>query len=811
MNRKQRRAAHKQGGGATTQAPSQDMFGAALRHHQAGRLAEAAELYRAVLAGEPRHFDSLHNLGAIALAVGHPETAIELIGQAIGLNDRLPASHYNIALAFRALGRHADAIAHGERAIALKPDHIGAHMVLGDAFKARSEWAPAAAWYREALAHRPDHAEAHNNLGNVLAAQGHVDEATAAYQRALALDPKLVVAYANLGNMLRERGEIDEAITWYQRGLAHKPDHADTLHNLAAAFMAQGKLDAAAAHFERALALKPDLLTAYYSLAALLLSVGQVVRALDLAVRALKLAENRESKALFVQCLREIASPPDSAEMRALVMRALSEPWGRPGEIVGQAIDLVLRDERAAACIGRADGEVGPAARDPLLGALLENARACHIGLERFLTAARAKLLEIAVAASVDGAVSDDLLRFYVSLARQCFINEYVYALTDDERAQAERLRETVEIALQSATPINPLQLIALAAYAPLHALRDAGALLGRPWPETVAALLVQQMREPEQERALAATMPRLTAIDDDVSLLVQEQYEQNPYPRWVKATPVNRPMPIEARLRAQFPLARIRPLGNDHGKHDGADVLVAGCGTGQQLIDVAQRIAGARVLAVDLSAASLAYAQRQTRALGLNIEYGQADILQLGGLDRRFDVVDCGGVLHHLADPLAGWRVLVSLLRPNGFMRVGLYSELARQDVAAAQHWVSERGHDRTVDGIRRGRQDLLAEAARFPTVIESPDFFSISDCRDLLFHVQEHRLTLPQIKSFLDRNGLTFLGFELAPRLLRQYAAQAEDAAMTDLASWHRFEQAHPHTFAGMYQFWLQAPAAR
>jgi tetratricopeptide (TPR) repeat protein/2-polyprenyl-3-methyl-5-hydroxy-6-metoxy-1,4-benzoquinol methylase len=809
MNRKQRRAARKQSDGAPAQAPSQDMFAAALRHHQAGRLAEAAELYRAVLAGEPRHFDSLHNLGAIALAVGHPETAIELIGQAIGLNDRLPASHYNIALAFRALGRHADAIAHGERAIALKPDHIGAHMVLGDAFKARSEWAPAAAWYREALAHRPDHAEAHNNLGNVLAAQGHGDEATAAYRRALALDPKLVVAYTNLGNMLRERGEIDEAITWYQRGLAHKPDHADTLHNLAAAFMAQGKLDAAAAHFERALALKPDLLTAHYSLAALLLSLGQAARALDLAVRALKLAENRDSKALFVQCLRELASPPDSKEMRAFVIRALSEPWGRPGEIVGPAIDLVLRDQRAAPCIARVDGEVGALAGDPLLPAVLESARACHIGLERFLTAARAKLLEIAVATSADGSVSADLLRFYVSLARQCFINEYVYALTDHERVQAERLREAVEIALQSAIPINPLQLIALASYAPLHALRDAGALLGRPWPDAVAALLVQQIREPEEERALAATMPRLTAIDDDVSLLVQEQYEQNPYPRWVKATPVNRPMPIEARLRAQFPLAGIRPLGNDDG-NDGADVLVAGCGTGQQLIDVAQRIAGARVLAVDLSAASLAYAKRQTLALGLNIDYGQADILKLGGLGRRFDVVDCGGVLHHLADPLAGWRVLVSLLRPNGFMRIGLYSALARQDVAAGQHWVSERGYDRTADGIRRGREHLLAEAARFPTVIESPDFFSISDCRDLLFHVQEHRLTLPQIEGFLDQNGLTFLGFELAPRVLRQYVAQAtEDAAMTDLASWHRFEQANPRSFAGMYQFWLQAPA--
>ena len=75
-------------------------------------------------------------------------------------------------------------------------------------------------------------------------------------------------------------------------------------------------------------------------------------------------------------------------------------------------------------------------------------------------------------------------------------------------------------------------------------------------------------------------------------------------------------------------------------------------------------------MLAVDLSLSSLCYAKRKTRELGLtNITYAQADILRLGTLPRRFDVIESSGVLHHLADPLAGWRVLLSLLRPGGFM----------------------------------------------------------------------------------------------------------------------------------------------
>src|SRR5207244_436635 len=108
--------------------------------------------------------------------------------------------------------------------------------------------------------------------------------------------------------------------------------------------------------------------------------------------------------------------------------------------------------------------------------------------------------------------------------------------------------------------------------------------------------------------------------------------------------------------------------------KEDDIEILVAGGGTGQQPIDVSRRYKNTKVLAVDLSLTSLSYAERQTRALGLeNIHYAQADIVQLGSIGRTFDLIESVGVLHHLADPLAGWKILLSLLRPGGFMMVGL------------------------------------------------------------------------------------------------------------------------------------------
>jgi SAM-dependent methyltransferase len=239
-------------------------------------------------------------------------------------------------------------------------------------------------------------------------------------------------------------------------------------------------------------------------------------------------------------------------------------------------------------------------------------------------------------------------------------------------------------------------------------------------------------------------------------------------------------------------------------------DVLVAGCGTGRHAIQTAQQYAGARVLAIDLSAASLAYASRKTRELGLtNIDYAQADIMQLADSGRRFGLVEAVGVLHHLEDPVAGWKILRSLLS-GGFMRLGLYSETARETVVAARAFIAEHDFPPTADGIRRCRQALLAAGGgqTFPSLPKAADFFSTSECRDLLFNAREHLFTLPQIKGCLQELGLELLGFSLAPETLNAYADRfPADRAMTDLDNWHRFESEHPEVFAGMYQFWTQA----
>ena len=187
-----------------------------------------------------------------------------------------------------------------------------------------------------------------------------------------------------------------------------------------------------------------------------------------------------------------------------------------------------------------------------------------------------------------------------------------------------------------------------------------------------------------------------------------------------------------------------------------------------------------------------------------------QADILQArrAGSDASTSSRRAGS-LQCLKDPAAGWRVLLSLLKPGGVMLLGLYSRLARSDINAARAVIVARGYGGSAEtsGAAGRRFMALPDGAPGKSVTSAGDFYSTSDCRDLLFHVQEYQHTLPEIAAFLAAENLQFLGFQLDARVLRAYATEyPDDTAMIDLDLWHRFECKNPGIFAGMYQFAIQ-----
>ena len=760
----------------------------ALAHHHAGRLAQAQEIYRQVLDAAPDHPQALHLLGMIAFQRGQGAHALDLVARGMPANAADPGCCRDFGDVLASLERHDEALEWYGKALAGAPDDADAHFNLGNALLALGRMEEAAASYRAALARAPGDPDAHNNLATALQALGHVDDAIDSLRKAVSLRPGSADLHFNLGNVLRDRGDLDEGAGCYRAALARKPDHVPAHVNLARVLQYQGRF-------------------------------GEAARS---SARALERSDTPALRSSFAQCVAGLEFTADDAPLRRLLARAIAEAWARPTALARAGASLARQDPRIAECVERAlqawprrlgaaelFGASGPdlLAGDPLLRALLEAAPVCDAGLERLLTMARSNLLEAATAGEESGVRDDDALAFRCALARQCFVNEYVWDVADREVDALEALEHGLDAALRSGDNVPSSWVIAFAAYRPLGSLAAAPALAQRSWPPAVGALFAQQVAQPLAERALGDAVPALTEVADTTSLAVRQQYEENPYPRWVRAAPVAPAPSVDAYVRQFIPREPFAPLE----KGGDVDILVAGCGTGQQSIETAQRFPGARVLALDLSRSSLGYAVRMTRELGVaNVEHAQGDILLLPSTGRTFDVVEAVGVLHHLADPLEGWRALSSVLRPGGFMLVGLYSERARAAVVAGQAFVAAGGYRAGAADIRRCRQAMLAagEGAPFASLTAARDFYSTSECRDMLFHVNEHRFTLPQVRAALLRLPLRFLGFVLPPGVAGAYQARFPDTAATDLDRWDAFEGENPATFLGMYTFWVQRP---
>jgi tetratricopeptide (TPR) repeat protein/SAM-dependent methyltransferase len=760
-------------------SPAQDglegLFASAMKFHRQGRLPDAEAAYRNLLAIDPLHARALHYLGVLSLQLGRAEVAAELIRRSLAGHEPNPEGHYHLGLALAQLGQFADVVAHNRRAVELQPRYV----------------------------------EAHLNLGNGLKALGRSADAQAAYERVIALAPNLVEAHFNLANVLIDRERADEAIIVFERALALRPDYLEALNNLAGVLLARGRIEPALQRYRQVLALQSDFIDAIVGLALAYSMQGDPFNAMTLLCKALVIRPTQIAKDLFVSSARRLNTCPDVPQLRDLLGAALREPWSHPRLVARfAAAGLKNKGPVADAIAKMQPGEalslstLHALATDPLLAILLESTPVGDVELEALLTVARRGILALCDAPSQD---VDSLLPFACSMARQCFINEYVFDLDAAEDADIQALRRRLaDICIAGSAP-PPVLVATVACYGPLNLQPEYQRLLERPSSAALEAVLTQQVREPDAERLMAAAIPQLTSIKDTTSLAVQQQYEENPYPRWIKTMPRGQQVSFGDYLRKILPSARLNPIVRTP-----VEVLVAGCGTGQQPMDLALRVSPARILAVDLSRASLGHAARKTAELGLsNIEYGQGDILRLRELGRRFDVILASGVLHHMAEPLAAWRALLDLLRPGGFMLLGLYSKLARSEVEAARRFIREHGFRPDAAGIRAARAALAALPDDSPIRFNlmAPDFFSMSECRDLLFHVAEQCLTLPEIAPFIRETGLQFLGFQLSHETAGQYAAaNPDDSTMTDLDRWHAFELARPHTFLGMYQFWVR-----
>ncbi len=210
----------------------QQLFDLALQHHESGRLREAEQLYRQILAQQPEHPEALHHLGVIAFQERRNDAAVELIRRAIALNPKYAAAHGNLGSALTEKGQLDEAIASYRQALAINPRLAKVHFNLGNAFNDKGQLDEAIDAYRQAIALNPDLPEVYNNLGNALKDKGRLDDAITAYRRAIAINPSHAEAHNNLGNVLKEAGLLDEAIAAYRRAMSLRTNYVQADNNL---------------------------------------------------------------------------------------------------------------------------------------------------------------------------------------------------------------------------------------------------------------------------------------------------------------------------------------------------------------------------------------------------------------------------------------------------------------------------------------------------------------------------------------------------------------------------------------------------
>jgi tetratricopeptide (TPR) repeat protein len=320
-------------------------------HLAGGRLAQAEDLCRRVLAVDPAHAPALHLLGIVAYRAGNLSTAIALLKRATAADPTAALYLCNLCEMCRLAGDLDPAFRAGQQAVALAPGHPQALNNLGIVHFERREYEQAEKLYRGAVAVAPDYAEAHNNLGNVLRTTRQYDKALPAYRRALELRPAYADAINNMGTTLRDTGRLAEAEIAYRRALALNPASIAVLTNLALAVKDLDRLDEAAAILDRVRSLEAGNVQALTYLALTRLDQGRVADA-EVAAR------------------RALALRPDDAE----ALNALGQAHQERGEL-SEALALYRRAVARKDDLADAHNNIGNVLKE--LGEL-DEARAAH-------------------------------------------------------------------------------------------------------------------------------------------------------------------------------------------------------------------------------------------------------------------------------------------------------------------------------------------------------------------------------------------------------------------------------------------------
>lgn len=616
-------------------------------------------------------------------------------------------------------------------------------------------------------------------------------------------------------------GNLQQAHTIICRALKAKPKSPTVLYSAGHIALAQGELEQAEHYFTASVRISRVATRAASSLAYTYLEQGKYVEAFQLYQELIKTqAHDPHIRNKLFEAASHINADFYSQELEANLLRYLD--FDDVDHSLLRNLTTTLLHHKLQLSEANTPLEFDQIASDPLLLASLKRFFFCDALLERLFISLRQTLLFNTVQGMTLPTAHLDLAH---AIAVQAQLNEYVWPITQNEASIINELEtllcQITEQTQWQLSDIAPAVLIlsqykdlATCKIAPIFSSTDTqpAQLTSDIKTSYLADIIDYSIQTRNNEIAIAKKLPYWSPAThlthNEISQRVQNQYEENPYPRW-KDIGFNTASSYQQALTKNFPNLN---LSHWQGKEK-LNVLVAGCGTGRQAIRLASYFNDLNVIAIDLSGRSLAYAQQQAKKYQVeNIQFIQADILEFSNFPMLFDVIECSGVLHHMENPEQGLQSLSELLSPTGVMKIALYSESARKQVINFRKLITN-NKQQTGDDLdqRLLRQALLMNQipGQWNNITRSEDFYSMSSCRDLIFHEQEHQFTPTKIDNLLSNNQLEFIGMLPTTSALQAFESKLGAGALSNnntLESWDKVEQSDEDIFAGMYQFYCR-----
>ncbi len=288
-------------------ARAEATFRRAVAFHQQSRLDEARASYQEVLRFDPRHFQSLHLLGVIALQKNEAAAAVELFGRALLIEPANVFAHVNFGSAQQELRRFDDALVSYDRAIELKPDCAEAFFNRGNVLRQLERYRAAIESHDRAIALKPNYADAFLNRGLAFSDLAQHEAAIRSYDRAIEIQPGYAEAHYNRGNSLHSLRRFEAAVAAFDKAVSCQPSYADAYLNRGSALVQLRRHTAALASYDRAIHFRPAHAESHFNRGGVLQHLGQYAAAVASYDTAIALRTNHaEAHANRGRALREL-------------------------------------------------------------------------------------------------------------------------------------------------------------------------------------------------------------------------------------------------------------------------------------------------------------------------------------------------------------------------------------------------------------------------------------------------------------------------------------------------------------------------